>query len=105
MGIHPTRTGEVEGHVQGAGAYISALEAVARRGKQAGKVVAIGECGLDYDRWALAWHSFMRVTGSVAGCITGATFLLRSAEASRHSGALATSGGRFNLPHLFVHTT
>lgn len=52
VGVHPTCTGEIEGHVQGAGAYMSALEAVARCGKRAGKVVAIGECGLDYDRWA-----------------------------------------------------
>ena len=77
VGVHPTRTGEIEGHVQGADAYMSALAAVARRGKQAGKVVAIGECGLDYDRWAQAW--FIRVVGSVAGCTNRCYILQKQA--------------------------
>lgn len=49
VGVHPTRckefeeSGDPERHFQ-------ALLSVAREGVQKGKVVAIGECGLDYDR-------------------------------------------------------
>nr|KJB36252.1 hypothetical protein B456_006G148500 [Gossypium raimondii] len=49
VGVHPTRckefeeSGDPEKHFQG-------LLALAKEGIQKGKVVAIGECGLDYDR-------------------------------------------------------
>ena len=47
VGVHPTRCGEFEA---GAGpeAHLRALRGVVASGR--GKVVAIGECGLDYDR-------------------------------------------------------
>lgn len=48
VGVHPTRCGEFEAHPEGAEAYMGALADLIRRG--AGKVVAVGECGLDYDR-------------------------------------------------------
>ncbi|CAA0837823.1 TatD related DNase [Striga hermonthica] len=49
VGVHPTRckefddSGDPEGHFK-------ALLSLAREGIEKGKVVAIGECGLDYDR-------------------------------------------------------
>ncbi|KAK6139861.1 hypothetical protein DH2020_026375 [Rehmannia glutinosa] len=49
VGVHPTRckefddSGDPEGH-------FNALLSLAKEGVEKGKVVAIGECGLDYDR-------------------------------------------------------
>ncbi|CAG9467050.1 unnamed protein product [Pedinophyceae sp. YPF-701] len=50
VGCHPTRCLAFEEHPCGADAYLAALLAVAREGAALGKVVAIGECGLDYAR-------------------------------------------------------
>ena len=50
MGVHPTRCGEFEAHPLGGAAYLSELAAVVADGRRDGKVVAVGECGLDYDR-------------------------------------------------------
>lgn len=50
MGVHPTRCAEFESHADGPDAYLEALKAVAVHGSTDRKVVAIGECGLDYDR-------------------------------------------------------
>ncbi|SPO39068.1 related to 3'--_5' exonuclease and endonuclease [Pseudozyma flocculosa] len=60
VGCHPTRTSEMESHPDGAEAYLAQLSQLIQASRQsegdvgAGKgqrkVVAIGECGLDYDR-------------------------------------------------------
>jgi len=52
VGVHPTRCGEFARNEEGGpGPYMDALLELARDGQKAGgKVVAIGECGLDYDR-------------------------------------------------------
>ncbi|KAJ2812780.1 hypothetical protein H4S07_001160 [Coemansia furcata] len=48
VGCHPTRTSEVRNHPGGAAAYFAALQTLISENRD--KVVAIGECGLDYDR-------------------------------------------------------
>lgn len=51
VGVHPTRCGEIfKNDEGGAGPYMDALMDLAKDGMKTGTVVAIGECGLDYDR-------------------------------------------------------
>ena len=50
VGVHPTRCSEFEEHPEGSEAYMAALLDVILEGQHLGKVVAIGEMGLDYDR-------------------------------------------------------
>jgi TatD DNase family protein len=48
VGIHPTRCNEFT--EKGEDVVMEQLEALLVAGRAAGKVVAVGECGLDYDR-------------------------------------------------------
>jgi TatD DNase family protein len=50
LGVHPTRCSEFESYPEGPDAYMAALKEVLLDGTRDGKIVAIGECGLDYDR-------------------------------------------------------
>lgn len=55
VGCHPTRSAEFDNHADGPAAYKQALvelleKHAVTRAKGNGKVVAVGECGLDYDR-------------------------------------------------------
>lgn len=52
VGVHPTRCSELEEHPEGSETYMAALLDVILEGKHIGKVVAVGEMGLDYDRCA-----------------------------------------------------
>ncbi|TKY89087.1 hypothetical protein EX895_001618 [Sporisorium graminicola] len=51
-GCHPTRTSEMEAHEEGADVYLQKIKEliVSSSQKEGAKVVAVGECGLDYDR-------------------------------------------------------
>ncbi|KAJ7706355.1 hypothetical protein B0H17DRAFT_1036873 [Mycena rosella] len=51
VGCHPTRVGEFDKFMGGADAYLAALDKLVASNLQGkGRTVAIGECGLDYDR-------------------------------------------------------
>ncbi|PWN23650.1 hypothetical protein BCV69DRAFT_264867 [Microstroma glucosiphilum] len=58
IGCHPTRSTEFDKHEEGPEAYLQALSQLIKehsivtqgKGKGKGKAVAVGECGLDYDR-------------------------------------------------------
>lgn len=52
VGVHPTRCQEIEDSSDGPEAYWDALQVLLKGSVASGKVVAIGECGLDYDRYA-----------------------------------------------------
>lgn len=50
-GCHPTRTSEMESYEEGAEAYLGKIkELILDARKEGSKVMAVGECGLDYDR-------------------------------------------------------
>lgn len=50
VGVHPTRCNEFEAEGRTPDSYFEELLALCERGSKEGIVVAIGECGLDYDR-------------------------------------------------------
>lgn len=50
VGVHPTRCKEIEDSPQGPEAYWDALKVLLKTNAAEGKIVAVGECGLDYDR-------------------------------------------------------
>jgi len=51
VGCHPTRSKEFDQHPEGPDAYLRALDKlIGDNLRPSGRVVAIGECGLDYDR-------------------------------------------------------
>ncbi|KAF9913509.1 TatD DNase [Lobosporangium transversale] len=50
VGCHPTRCSEFEAHESGPEAYFNALKTILDNPEARSKIVAIGECGLDYDR-------------------------------------------------------
>ncbi|KAK2461633.1 hypothetical protein APHAL10511_006096 [Amanita phalloides] len=63
VGCHPTRTTEFEIYKGGPNAYLQALDDLLKSSleDESGRVVAIGECGLDYDRTRFAAPVLQRV--------------------------------------------
>ncbi|KAK5775396.1 hypothetical protein PVK06_043281 [Gossypium arboreum] len=71
VGVHPTRCKEFEGSGDPK-KHFQALLALAKEGIQKGKVVAIGECGLDYDRLHFCPPEVQKkFTGGVTHSFTG----------------------------------
>lgn len=51
VGCHPTRSSEFDSHADGPDAYFDELDKlIVDNLSGPGRVVAVGECGLDYDR-------------------------------------------------------
>jgi TatD DNase family protein len=50
VGVHPTRCKDEFVSEEAGTTYLQELVEIAKIGKQEGKIVAVGECGLDYDR-------------------------------------------------------
>ncbi|GBE77751.1 Deoxyribonuclease Tat-D [Sparassis crispa] len=61
VGCHPTRSTEFDQHTGGPEAYLVALDKLVQENLSGGgRVVAIGECGLDYDRTHFASEEVQR---------------------------------------------
>jgi len=62
IGCHPTSSSDFDKYQQGPEAYLQALgNLIESNLKGKGRVVAIGECGLDYDRTRFATEAVQRV--------------------------------------------
>ncbi|EMD41932.1 hypothetical protein CERSUDRAFT_90521 [Gelatoporia subvermispora B] len=61
VGCHPTRSGQFDEHPEGPSAYLLELEKlISEHSTGRGRAVAVGECGLDYDRTHFAPEDVQR---------------------------------------------
>ncbi|MQM19305.1 hypothetical protein Taro_052306 [Colocasia esculenta] len=109
VGVHPTRckefdeSGDPEGHFQ-------ALASLAKEGIEKGKVVAIGECGLDYDRLhfcpAEVQKKYFEKQFELAEVLKLPMFLHMRAAAEDFCNILAQNKNRFStgVAHSFTGT-
>ncbi|KAK7695315.1 hypothetical protein QCA50_002505 [Cerrena zonata] len=82
IGCHPTRSGQFDSFKGGPEAYLAALDKLIEENIQGtGRVVAVGECGLDYDR----------------------THFSRPETQKKHFRAQLSLAKKYHLP-LFLHS-
>ncbi|KAJ6842183.1 putative deoxyribonuclease TATDN1 [Iris pallida] len=107
VGVHPTRCKEFEENGDPEG-HFRALLALAREGVQKGKVVAVGECGLDYDRLhfcpADIQRKYFEMQFELAETLKLPMFLHMRAAAEDFCNILAQNRNRFRagVSHSFT---
>lgn len=100
MGCHPTRSTDFDKYRGGPDAYLQALDSIiAENMTGKGRVVAIGECGLDYDRTHFAPPEVQKKYFSRFS----SHFNLQPSPLTRYTGLQLSLAKKYGLP-LFLHS-